>query len=154
MEYEINEDTLYILPTGNESCMIVEKSDEYNISSSAYDVMDHSCTYFGSSINGRLLGSKSVLGSIYKVPIVVEESMNIIFFPTKSVTSLKNIWISVNNIVSYEKVGKKTKILFSNNKEFIADIPYYSFRNQVVRCTMLESITRKRKNSKKSDYLY
>ncbi len=154
MEYEINEDTLYILPTGENSCRVVEKSDEYKVFSSAYDVMDHSCMYFGSSMDGRLSGSKNVLGSIYKVPIVVEESMSIIFFPTSSVNSSKNIWISVNNIVSYEKFGKKTRIFFRNNKDFIVDIPYYSVKNQVVRCAMLESIIRKRKNAKKSDYLY
>lgn len=151
MEYEVNEDTLYILPINEKKCMAVEVDDEYNIDSRAYQVMEHSCMYFGSSLSGRLMGSKDMLGSIYKVPIIVEESKDIIFFPTTSPNSEKNIWISLKNILNYEKCDKKTKVFFSNNKEIIVDIPYSSFRNQILRATMLESIARKRKNNKKSD---
>lgn len=151
MEYEVNEDTLYILPINEKKCRAVEVDEEYNIDSKAYQVMEHSCMYFGSSLAGRLIGSKDMLGSVYKVPIIVEESKSIIFFPTTSPNSNKNVWISLNNILDYKKWDKKTKIFFSNNKEIVVDIPYSSFRNQILRATMLESIVRKRKNSKKSD---
>jgi len=151
MNYEVNLDTLYVFPVDKDSCKVVEVEDEYHIDAKAYQVMEHSCMYFGSSLNGRLLGSKDMLGSIYKAPIVVEESQNLIFFPTTSPNSNQNIWISLNNILKYEKMGKKTKIIFKNNKEIVVDIPYYSVQNQILRSTMLESIVRRRKNGKKSD---
>lgn len=151
MNYEVNLDTLYVFPIDKDSCKVVEVEDEYHIDTKAYQVMEHSCMYFGSSLNGRLLGSKDMLGSIYKAPIVVEESQNIIFFPTTSPNSSQNVWISLNNILNYEKLNKKTRIIFKNNKEIIVDIPYYSVRNQILRATMLESIVRRRKNGKKSD---
>ena len=34
---------------------------------------EFSCKYFGSSFEGRILGSKNILGSVYKAPIIVEE---------------------------------------------------------------------------------
>jgi len=93
MNYEVNMDTLYVFPIDKDSCKVVEVEDEYHIDAKTYQVMEHSCMYFGSSLNGRLLGSKDMLGSIYKAPIVVEESQNLIFFPTTYPNSNQNIWI-------------------------------------------------------------
>ena len=151
VNYEINKDTLAILPINNDKSFIIEKNNEYIVDSKPYEVMEHSCEYFGSSLDGRLRGSKNMLGTIYKAPILVEETRNIIFFPTVSPLLVNNVWISSNNIEKYEKLGEKTKIYFKDGKDIIVDIPYLSFENQILRSSRLESIIRNRKNHQKND---
>ena len=151
MNYEINRDTLAILPIEHDKSRVVEKHNEYIVDLSPYQVMEHSCEYFGSSLNGRLSASKSMLGSIYKAPVLVEESRNIIFFPTSSPLLSGNVWISLNNIEKYEKVCEQTKIIFKDGKEVLVDIPYSSIENQILRSARLESIVRNRKNIEKND---
>ena len=93
-----------------------------------------------------------MLGSIYKPPIFVEESRKIIFFPTTSPRQISNIWLSLNNLVSYEKLDEnKTIVYFSNNKKIVLNIPYLSMDNQVLRATRLEAIHNRRKNEIKSE---
>lgn len=151
MSYEINPETLAIIPLSETKSKIIEKHDEYVIDSTPYSVMEYSCEYFGSSLKGRLEGTKNMLGSIYKSPIIVEESRDIIFFPTISPNLPDNCWISLNNIKSIEKTNKSTIIVFENNKQIELDVPYLSLENQILRATRLESIYNKRKNNKKSE---
>lgn len=150
MNYEVNEDTLAIIPYQN-GTKIIERDNEYIIDCNPYKVMEYSCEYFGSSIDGRIKGTKNMLGSIYKAPIIIEESKNLIFFPTSSPNVYENNWISLKNVIGYKKEGNKTKIIFRNNKELLVDIPYLSIDNQVLRASRLESILSKRKNSEKND---
>ncbi len=151
MNYEINNETLAILPINENQSKIIELNNEYIIDSSPYQVMEHSCNYFGSSLQGRCEGTKSMLGSIYKAPILVEDSRNIVFFPTMSPNLQNNSWISLNNIKSYEQEDFKTYIYFDNNKKIEVDVPYLSIENQILRASRLNSIYNKRKNYEKSN---
>lgn len=151
MKYEINSETLAILPVDNAKSKVIEKNNEYEIDYTPYKVMEHSCNYFGSSLQGRLEGTKSILGSIYKPPVLVEESKDIIFFPTMSPNLEKNSWISLNNIREIANEDYKTIIYFDNGKKVELDIPYLSIENQVLRATRLSSIYNKRKNKEKSN---
>ncbi len=151
VEYEINKETLAILPYEKGKTKVIEEKDQYIIDETPYSVMEHSCQYFGSSFDGRVSGSKDILGSIYKAPVIVEESQKLIFFPTKALESLKVSWISYKNIRNVEKYGKKTRIIFNNGDRIIVDCPYFSIKNQIFRCNMLETISNNRKMSKKND---
>ena len=149
MEYEVNEATYAIIPYEKEKAKVIEYDDEYIIDSSPYEIMEYSCEYFGSSLEGRVIGSKSILGTIYKVPLMIDDALDMIFFPTKSPNSSKNVWISLKNIDSYQKIGTKTLVMFKNSKKLLIDVPYYSFDNQVLRATRLEAIAKDRKSKKK-----
>ena len=147
MDYEINESTLAVIPYLNKT-KVIEADNEYVIDQSPYKILEYSCEYFGSSLSGRLKGTKNMLGSIYKAPIIVEESKEIIFFPTSSPTGYENMWISLKNITNYKKDGNKTIINFINNKNLTVDVPYFSIDNQILRASRLESILSKRKDKK------
>lgn len=146
MNYEINKETLAIIPIEETKSKVVELNSEYIVNTTPYKIMENSCMYFGSSIKGRLDGSKGILGSVYKPPILVEESRNIVFFPTMSPQLANNCWISLNNIKDYKNDGFSTIINFDNNKQIKLDIPFLSIENQILRATRLQSIYRKRKN--------
>ena len=149
-DYEINEETLAIMPDDVWSSMVLEDDFKYEVNKTPLEILDYSCKYFGSSYPGRKDGSKDILNSSYKLPILVEDTRNIIFFPTSSPLDDGCTWISLGNIKDYRKVGKnKTEILFKNNKVMTVDVSYYSFNNQVMRASRLESIIRNRKEKAK-----
>ena len=152
MNYEINEGTLAVMPDTNDSrkSKILEDRKEYIIDSKPYEVMDYSCKYFGSSYEGRKEGTKAVLDINYKVPIIVENSMNLIFFPTNSPDSADCIWISLKNIKTIKEDDfNSTRIIFNNDIEITIPISKRTIENQIFRASRLDLIMRNRKSNKK-----
>ncbi len=144
--YEINNGTLAIVPIDEKISKVYEENDEIIVEQSAYQIMEDSCSYFGSSLLGRQIGSKNVLGSNYKIPIMVDETRDIIFFPTSSPLLNSCQWIGLKNIKDIIKQDEGTLIIFDNNKEIYVKVPYLSIQNQVLRATRLNAILKKRKN--------
>ena len=143
--YEINKDTYAVMSINDGVSKILEKDDEYFVNKNSYEVMEDSCSYYGSSCEGRIKGTKQILGSNYKVPIVVEETNEIIFFPTEAASNANCIWLSLNNIKSYERNNGFTKVTFNSGKELIVKMSISSFETQILRANRLGSIIRKRK---------
>jgi len=148
-EYEINEETMAVIPISYYQTLVKELENEYVIEKRAYEIMENSCEYYGSTYKGRLTAAKKILNSSYKIPIVIEESENIIFFPTKSSLLEDCSWINYNFIKKYEKNGKKVTITFKNNEKICVDMSKLSLENQISRSSMLELISRKRKINQK-----
>jgi competence protein ComK len=110
--------------------------------------MEDSCKYFGSTYEGRKNGAKDILGAEYKVPIVVEDSNNLIVFPTTSPAAEDCCWISLKRVKKIEKIdSNNTKIIFDNNCEIIVDCSYRTIENQLSRASRLDLILRNHKNS-------
>lgn len=147
--YEINSETAAVVGISDKSTKIVEKDRNYFINENSFSVMEHSCEYFGSSYNGRNRGSKKMLGANYKVPIIIEESNNIIFFPISEVDNPKCIWISLRWFDKVINEGNKNYICLKNGIKIPTDISKYSIENQVLRSSKLHMILYERKNNKK-----
>lgn len=143
--YYINKGTCMIMPVDNNISKVVELDDTFLVDKSVHSIIEESCIYFGSTYNGRFVGSKNILNMNYKLPIIIEESSNLIFFPTSSPRFNDCIWISLNNINKYLKTDQGSSVVFNNNLEINLDISYYSLENQVFRATLLDSLVRKRK---------
>lgn len=149
-DYEINDETLAIIPNDTWESIVVEDSCNYEVKMRPLDIVDYSCKYFGSSYSGRKVGSSEILNSGYKLPIMVEDTRNLIFFPTSSPLDDNCSWISLKNVKSYKRItNMKTQIEFKNGKVITVDISYNSFNNQVMRASRLESIIRSRKEKAK-----
>ena len=142
--YEINRETCAIISVDENNARVLEEKNEYFVNQNTYEIMDNSCQYYGSSCEGRIKGTKMILGSNYKVPIVVEETNEIIFFPTESPSSLSCSWLSLNAIKKYENIGGYTKVTFNNNKDIVVKMSVASFESQLLRANRLESLLRKR----------
>lgn len=147
-EYEINSNTLMIIPVDKKISKAIEYSEEFLIKKSTMSILDDSCKFFGSSYNGRFEGTKRMIGVNYKSPIVVEESRDIIFFPTSSPRFDNCYWICLNKIETYSKSDNGSKIIFKNGIEYDIPISYKSLENQILRATLLESKLRDRKMNK------
>lgn len=142
--YEINKNTCAVMGVNDKITKVVENEDEYFINKSSYEVMEDSCEYYGSTCEGRIKGTKKIIGSNYKVPIVIEETNDLIFFPTEAPNNANCVWISLNNIEKYEKYDKFTKVKFTSGKEMIIKMSIYSFEMQLLRANRLSSVLRKR----------
>lgn len=154
MNYEITYDTEIILPIDNKTSKVIESDDEYIIENNALKILEHSCEYFGSSLEGRKEGTKKILGITHKSPIIVEESRKIIFFPTNSPDRKDCAWINLEKIDKFYKVDKKTSsILFKCGKIVNFNISYGSLTNQILRATRLKFILDQRINKKEDNII-
>lgn len=149
-EYEINTSTLAILPINNTKSIVYEEADEYIIEKSSNNIIRENCQFYGSSYEGRCIGTRYLTGIKTKYPIIIEESRNIIFFPTSSTRTKQSSWIALNKIKEYKKNNDQSKILFKNDKKINLDISYYSLDNQICRATMLKSKLYERKLEEKN----
>lgn len=146
-EYEININTLALISENNKT-KVYEDNKIFYVDKSANKIMEESCEYFGSSLLGRQKGTSNLIGVTHKSPIIVEETKEIIFFPTVSPRLNNCSWISLKNINRYYNDNNKLIIEFKNNQKIELLLSYGVVDNQVLRATRLESVLRGRKNTK------
>lgn len=137
--YEINSSTLAIIPIDKNKSRVYEENDEYVIEKSTNSIIKENCAFYGSSYEGRCIGTKYLTGIKSKFPIIIEESRNIIFFPTNSIRNDESIWIALNKIKNYKKTRYNSQLLFNNDQKLDLKISYYSLENQICRATILKS---------------
>lgn len=145
--YEINDGTLAIISMDHGCSKVLEDKGDYVIEQKSFDILDHSCKYFGSSYEGRKEGSKAIIGANYKLPIIVEDERNIVFFPTTSPDDQECVWIAVNKIRDYyEYEYNTTKVVFENGVELKLSISFRAIQNQIFRATRLSYLLKSHKN--------
>lgn len=149
-EYEISSATQAIVPLDDEKTMVYEEEGEYIVSKPSNDIINYNCNFYGSSYHGRCEGTKSLLGFRSKLPIIIEESRNIIFFPTSSVRKKQSTWIALNKIDSYHEKDKNSYIIFTDGRKVDFDISKFSLENQYCRAIMLKSKLDDRKLANKN----
>lgn len=148
-EYEINDQTLAILPVDKDTSQVIETKRRFYVSKTPRMIISDSCEYYGSTLDGRMHGAKVLTGIQYKTPIVVEESSPMIFFPTESPRKDLCTWINLKHVKDYYESGKKTVVLFENNKKIKVKLSKTSFQNQVYRAARLSQRLNDRKIVKK-----
>ena len=101
--YEINSETQAIIPIGDDKSKIIESGRTLIVNQSPMKIIDRSCKYFGSSYQGRFIGTKNLIGVSHKAPIIIEETKEIIFFPTNSPRLDNCAWLSLKHLQNYKK---------------------------------------------------
>ena len=148
-EYEITSDTCALIGISENATEVIEKERRFTIFEKVNKVMNHSCQYYGCSLPGLIRGSQTQLRSKYKVPIILEDTNELVFFPTISPRLLDCCWISLKNISKYEKNNFGTLIEFKNDTKITVPISIESFENQIFRATQLMLIARTRRGLQK-----
>ena len=146
--YEINDNTLAIVACNEKLSRVYEDNKSFLVKASSNKIMEDSCEYFGSSLEGRRKGTEAMIGINYKAPIIVEESNNLIFFPTSSIRKSANSWVSLNHFKKCYEVGKEVSVEFDNQVKIKLPISVGSLNNQVLRSSRLDSKLRMRKDKK------
>ena len=143
--YQINSKTLAIIPINRKQTKVFEDDMILVINKSTRKIIQENCEYFGSSYEGRKKGTMDLLGVTHKAPILIEESNNIIFFPTSSPRLNDCGWISLNNLESNRSYDDDSIIEFNNQMKLQVNVSNKVIENQVLRATRLESLLTKRK---------
>lgn len=139
MSYIITNKTLAVIPNGKKTKVIEEKRSRL-VDENTANIIENNCYFNGSTLEGRLKGSSYLLGSNYKPPIIINDSLNIILIPTHSIRNPECNWINLNTMLHYSPTDhNKVLIEFVNNKKVIINTSYNIFDKQVLRATRLES---------------
>lgn len=146
-KYEINDKTIALYSLTNKT-RVYEEDRSFVVDALASEIMEDSCTYFGSSLEGRKKGTHNLIGVSYKAPIIVEESNDMIFFPTTSPKVKSCSWLRFNKIKRYYYKNNHLVVEFKNGDKILLNISYDMINNQILRATRLESVLRERKIQK------
>ena len=142
--YEINNKTVALYAMDNKT-RVYEEDTNFIVDKPANAIMEASCSYFGSSLAGRKKGTENLIGVSYKAPIIVEESNNIIFFPTSSPKLNTCSWLRLSMVNRYYYLNNQLVVEFKNGDKIVLDTTYGIIDNQILRATRLESVLRGRK---------
>ncbi len=142
--YEINDKTIALYGMNNKT-RVYEENKNFVVDKTTYEIMEDSCAYFGSSLEGRKKGTNNLIGVNYKAPIIVEESNDLIFFPTSSPKIKSCSWLRSNKINRYYYKNNRLIVEFKNGDKIPLDITYDILDNQVIRSIRLETVLKNRK---------
>lgn len=158
-EYEVNPFTMFIKPIAYGSKIyseIFEVEDEFLSPFKPLDIIRNSCEYYGSDYEGRRNGTKQLVGYSHKLPIAIDPTNRIFFFPTTSPSRQECIWISHEHVKDYERVNpQETLILFNNNQSYKFSVSCSTIISQLERTAYLRTklMQRIEYNEKKTFYL-
>lgn len=140
--YIINENTLMLIPQEFNTALIIEKDSENVILNKCLNIVDYSCRFYGSSLKGRLAGTKFLTNFKYKCPIVISEKKEIIMFPTNSFKDDSCIWINPSAIKLAKGNEYSVELLLKNNKKYLLNTSEFVINNQILKSSYLFSILR------------
>ncbi|WP_080847414.1 competence protein ComK [Cytobacillus gottheilii] len=147
-EYEINPNTMIIRPIPYGSKIyshIIELDDEMTSPFKPLDIIKEGCRFFGSSYEGRREGTKQLTGYTHKLPITIDSTNYLYFFPTSSATKNGCTWISAEHIYSHKRTEDgETEITFKNQLSLRLPVSYNTFRNQIMRTAVLKTTLMRR----------
>lgn len=140
--YEISPSTFALIPErtdyGIDGSYVIEQHDEYFVPIAPRKLIDQACKFFGSSLKGRLEGTKDICSYTHKPPIAIDPHGGMYFFPTTSPQNPNCSWIAHSYIDRVEPcMNNETRIHFVNGKHVIIPISYGSMLNQVQRTAQL-----------------
>ena len=147
--YEINRDTVALIPKDENNTIVYEVDNSFVVNKPALKIVEESCEYFGSSLEGRQIGTSRLVGFTHKVPIIIAETFDIIFFPTLSPKNGMCSWLAYNHIFIPEKFKDKSILQLKNGKKILIDVSPAIIHNQLYRCSRLKETLFLRKKDKK-----
>jgi len=157
-EYEINSCTMFLQPVDYGSrifTQVFEVEDEFISPFKPLEVVKNSCDYYGCDYESRKKGTSHLIGYTRKLPIAIEPTSNIFFFPTTSPSRPDCSWISYDFIKEYSRVApQKTKITFQNNQSHLFSAPYSTIEAQILRTSRLKTLLMQRIQSNERKLYY
>jgi competence protein ComK len=158
--YVINTYTMMIQPMRYEDKLysrIFQLDGEFHSPLKPTDIIKMNCLDNASSYEGRVNGSRHILGRYQKVPITINSENQLYFFPTASPDHADCTWINpihVENI--FEKDNKTILVRFHNNQTIEISVSHHIFTNQMHKTMTLQNKVNQKKyeNQGRSIFLY
>ncbi|MGZ4159385.1 MAG: competence protein ComK [Neobacillus sp.] len=158
-EYEVNSCTMFLEPVEYGSKIytrIIEVDDEFLAPFKPLDIIKNSCNYFGCDYESRKRGTRMLTDIKRKIPIVIEPTNSLYFFPTTSPSRQECIWIAHDHVENYRRSDRhQTLIKFQNKKSYYFPVSYCTIEGQMGRTSSFKTklMQRIEKNERKLFYL-
>jgi competence protein ComK len=159
-EYEINSCTMFLQPVEYGSKVythVFEVEDEFLSPFKPLEVVKKSCDYFGCDYESRKRGTRQLIGYTRKIPIVIEPTNHIFFFPTTSPIRSECIWISHDLVDNYRRIApQQTLITFQNKQSHLFPVSFSTIEGQILRTSKLKTklLQRIEQNERKLYYFH
>ncbi len=145
-DFEINPLTVAVLPMEFKGDKIYSKVYQLDEETELFtpikplELIKNACKIYGSSYEGRKDGARHIVGITHKIPIAIDPTNSVYFFPTTSPNNPQCAWISYEHIRAYKEIDStNTLVTFRNNKAIVIPISRYSFDSQVKRAALLQT---------------
>ncbi|WP_153730419.1 competence protein ComK [Sporosarcina obsidiansis] len=144
-DYVMNKGTSVIFPEYNEDgklqSVVVENNRLYRVDQKPTTLVDQNLRYYGSSLRGAKDGTRMILGNVMMSPVVINERLNLYWFPSKSPYRDDCVWFALQHIKDYKAIGnKKTSITLLNGTKFMLDLSSYSFEERFNNACRLKTL--------------
>ncbi len=106
-----------------------------------YDIIRHSCAFYGSSFSHSVQLSKEIIGNYLKLPIVIAHDYGYpcVFVPTLSPKSDLNVWFSMNAIDAYYPSEHGCMITLPHGESIQVSVSQNTISRQVAYANMLNN---------------
>lgn len=121
--------------------IVIENNKKLLIKAKLLTIIDNSCKHYGSSLTGRITSSSFILNCKYKIPIIIDNNLNMIFIATNSIRKSECIFI---NIFKIKEVNNNT-ITLINNVMLTTNKSKIIMMNQILKSLVLSNIINDRK---------
>lgn len=146
MEKSIVNEEIYALIYSKNGTKIILDNDLLITNEIPTMIIEKMCLFYGSSLKGRIMGTRNILGIGYKCPIIISENKSIIAIPSSSYKEKTCNWIMLNGVLKYYYIQpKKLRIILKNGQEIDLDMSLGSFDRQILRASRLLAVLNARK---------
>ncbi|MBD7984570.1 competence protein ComK [Sporosarcina sp. Sa2YVA2] len=121
-EYRLDEDALALIPEyrdGRQFTKVLCRNGTVLVEGTPENILNATLLYYGTSLRGARDGTKSILGDIKRIPILMNETLGLYWFPITSPAKPGCIWLALNNIISYEEIDETHTKVWMNGGSFI-----------------------------------
>ncbi|WP_102026468.1 competence protein ComK [Salirhabdus sp. Marseille-P4669] len=148
-DYKINRNTMALLhvPSAEYQTRILEKDKEIYCTKTSMQLIKEACISGGSTYIGRKKAMEKILRVKSKLPIPINPTEGLFFFPNMSPKEHNCTWISFFNINDYKKFGNditKTEVVLSDNRKIIVNTSFMSMNRQFGLCGLVIALMYKR----------
>ncbi|GGL59661.1 competence protein ComK [Sporolactobacillus putidus] len=136
-QYVICQKTMALLPydspDGSLQTWVIEEERILSVPQPPFQVLYHSCGYFGSTFSGRKKGAVS-MGYKSMPPICVSSELGLYFFPLMSETRRECVWLSHTHIRDWKKFDEKHVLVYLMNGRMIpVPVQLNVFKSKLMR---------------------
>ena len=144
-KYLITNKTVALMKLKNKTIIYSVENKEV-INQGINKVLEYNCNYYGSSLDGRKKSARYILNIKYKLPILIDESNNIILIQLNSPKNDYCLYLVINKIIDYKENEGYLKIYCLNNYIFNVKISKNSFEKILLNSLKLNNILNWRKS--------
>lgn len=156
-QYEINGDTIGLLPFYNEfgdlHTKVMERNRTLCIDDKPKNIIKYNCCYYGSSYQGRKDGTLQIMGYRSIAPIVISEQLGIFFIPLESPSNDTCIWLAQSHVKRVQATSSdRSDIIFSNDTFISVNQAKNTLETKIHRATHYRFVLEWRIQEKKTPY--